>query len=619
MEKNPAERFQSAKDIVFDLRQSLTRPTTPLPKKTLSIIKKAIWVTAALILVVTVLAIWNVVNLRERIFGQRAVGKVQSLAVLPLKNLSGDPKQQYFADGMTEELITTLARIDSLHVISRTSVMEYKNVRKPLTVIAKELNVDVIIDGSVMQADDRVRITAQLVEAQTDRHLWAQSYERDLRDVLALQNEVARSIANEIKIKLTPQEQAELADAPTVYPAAYQAYLRGLDYRAQPEFTEENMNIAVGMLERAVELDPKFTMAFVELSIANSRMVHYGFDHGDEHVKKAKAAIDRAFQLEPGSPEAHVALGYYHYWGRGNYDEALKEFDLAARDLPKKSSLLSGIAGVQRRKGHFEASTQNLKRLLELNPRDSRLVDQLGYNFTVTRNYGEADTYYERAIYLAPDVSQFYRDKAFNYWLWKGTTNLSGSTLKKMPNTLRIGPGMGDLYWQKIYERDYTAALNSLSSATEVPFKDVTEFTSRSQLEGLAFRLMNEKLKAQISFDDARKVLEKELKSQFGNPRIHSSLGIVYAGLGHKNLAVHEGKLATDLYPVSKDAFEGPNYVINLALIYVMVEEYDNAFDQIEYLLSIPSYFSIPLLKLDPRWDPLRSHERYQKILQKYP
>jgi TolB-like protein len=303
----------------------------------------------------------NPKGLRERISGQAKTERIESLAVLPLKNLSGDPSQEYFADGMTEELIATLARIESIRVISRTSVMEYKDARKPLPNIAKELNVDAVLEGSVLQDGGRVRITAQLIDGRTDRHIWGESYERDLRNVLALQNEVTRSIVQEIKIKLTPQEKAHLEGAPAIDPEAYQAYLRGLDYRARPEISEENLRLAVEMFDRAIELDPKFVNAYTELSIAHSAMFHFGHDRTEDRLKKAKDAATRAFELQPDLAEGHVALGYYYYWGRRDYAQALREFGLAVKDLPNSSKLRWGTGSVQRRQGMFNESIGNIK------------------------------------------------------------------------------------------------------------------------------------------------------------------------------------------------------------------------------------------------------------------
>ena len=305
--------------------------------------------------------------------------KIESLAVLPLKNLSGDAKQEYFADGMTEELIAKLARIASLRVISRTSVMEYKNAHKPLPQIAKELNVDAIVEGSVLHAGNRVRITAQLIHAATDRHLWADSYERDLQDILTLQNEVASAIAREVQVKLAPEEAAQLASAPKVNPQAYEAYLRGLNY-SEGQITEENIRLAVEMFERAVELDPNFASAYAELSRAQA-FLYWTLDDTPERLAKAKAAVDRAFELQPGLAEGHVALGYYYYRGFRDYDRALQEFAIAQKTLPNNKAILAGTGTIYRRQGKFEEALAIQQKLVAMNPRDALTSCDIGYTY----------------------------------------------------------------------------------------------------------------------------------------------------------------------------------------------------------------------------------------------
>ncbi|HSE42138.1 MAG TPA: protein kinase, partial [Acidobacteriota bacterium] len=388
IEKDRDLRYQNAADLRTDLKRLKRESQTPQVAQALPAGRRIVWTaTTILVVVIAVVSILNASKLRDWFAGNFKGQKIESIAVLPLKNLSDDPKQEYFSDGMTEELITTLARIESLRVISRTSVMEYKTAKRSLPQIAKELNVDAIVEGSVLQAGNRVRITAQLIHASTDRHLWAESYERDLSDILALQNEVARAIAEEIEIKLTPQDQERLAKAPTVRPEAYQAYLRGLEYSRSPEYSEENLRMSIEMFQRAAELDPKFALAYTELSIRHSGMVHLGYDISEDHMKKARAAIDQAFALQPNLPEGHLALGYYHYWGRKDYQLALKEFAIAAKDLPSNISVLSGIAYIQRRQGDFHTSIENMKRILELNPKAAEMARNVAMSCTLTRKY----------------------------------------------------------------------------------------------------------------------------------------------------------------------------------------------------------------------------------------
>jgi serine/threonine-protein kinase len=258
-----------------------------------------------------------------------------------------------------------------------------------------------------------------------------------------------------------------------------------------------------------------------------------------------------------------------------------------------------------------------MKRALELNPKDAQIAQELGGCYKATRNYLEAERYFDRAISLAPDASEPYVRKASNYWLWNGSTAKSRATLEKMPKKQEA---RWTRVWfsQDIYEKNYQSALDRLSVASEVPIKNDTDFITRSELEGVVFQLMKQPEKARVSFDAARLLLEGELRKTPEDHRVHKSLGIVYAGLGRKQDAIREAKLAMELFSLYKDSLEAPVFIENLALVYVMTGEYNLAFDQIEYLLSVPAGISVPLLKLDPRWDPLRNHPRYAQLIQKY-
>jgi tetratricopeptide (TPR) repeat protein len=512
---------------------------------------------------------------------------------------------------MTEELTTTLAQIESLHVISRTSVMEYKDAKISLPEIAKELNVDAVVEGSIMKVGNRVRITAQLIQAKTDRHLWAKSYERDLSDILTLQNEVASAIASEINAKLSPQEQEKLTKAPRVNPDAYQAYLSGLDLRDRPDFSQENTQQAIEMFERAVELDPSFAECYADLAEAHTIMFWAGIDRTEERLKKAKEAIDRAFAIQPDSPEAHLVLGWYYYRGYKDYERALSEFAIAERNLPNDSGILEAKGAVLRRQGKFQAAVDDLKKASDLNPRAFHLQNNIATTYTFMRSYSEADRFYNRSIALAPDQLLAYQFKANNYLVWSGNTRMARSTLEKMPK--KEDPASVQLWFKvEYYERNYQRALERLSPAFD-NYLDAHAFRTRSA--GLTYRLMNQPDLARTSFDASRDLLEQAIKEDPNNPNVHSWLGIAYAGLNQKDAAIREGKLGVDLGGISKDAFSGPDRVQDLATIYVMVGEYEAALDLTEYLLSIPSFLSAPLLRIDPIWAPLRSHPRFQKIL----
>ena len=607
LKKNPEQRFHSAHDLAFALRNILSgsgtvpTPAPPAPHSR----ARAIWIGAIAFGIIALVAGWKVFESRNKSATELNSPKIESLAVLPLKNLSGDSKQEYFADGMTEELIAKLARIASLRVISRTSVMEYKDAHKPLPEIAKELNVDAIVEGSVLHAGNRVRITVQLIHAATDRHLWAESYERDLEDILTLQNEVASSIAREVQVKLAPEEAAHLVSAPRVNPQAYEAYLRGLNY-SESQISRENIRLAVEMFEKAVELDPNFAVAYAELSRAQS-FLYFVVDQTPERLAMTKAAVDRAFELQPGLAEGHIALGYYYYRGFRDYDRALHELKIAQKTLPNNKAILAGIGTIYRRQAKWEEALLEEQKLVAMNPRDANSACDIGVTYYTMRRYAEAQRYFDLCISLRPDEENGYLSSADNYVRWKGDTKTAREILNRVPQT-KSSAVVRERSWLEFLDRRYQAALDVLSSL------DANQ--RRSLREGTVYRHLNKPELARASFDNARKNLENKLRESPDDYDFHSLLGMAYAGLGRKEDATREGKLAVELLPVSKDAIWGPDLIENLASIYVLVGEQNAAIDQLEYLLSIPSQISVPLLRIDPRWDPLRTHPRFQKLVE---
>ncbi len=371
--------------------------------------------------------------------------------------------------------------------------------------------------------------------------------------------------------------------------------------------------MAVQMFERAVKLDPNFALAFMGLSEALSMLAHYGYDLTEKNISKAKAAADRILELQPELPEGHMALGFYYYLCHKDYDRALEELAIAEKDLPNNSRISEYIGYIRRRLGNFEAAADNLKKAFELNPQDAILLWELGGTYDFLRRYAEAVRYYDRSISLAPDQTTAYLYKAFSYWL-QGSLEKARATLEEMPKKTdpqSIHDWHINWIYQELYERNYQAALELLSS-------DFVEWYAGQKAlnAGLVYWLMNEPELSRDSYDSARILLEKRAKEHPDDPWTHRRLGLAYAGLGRKEEAIREGKLAVELYPVSKDAFWGPGYVFYLAWIYVIVEEYDAALDKIEYLLSIPYELSVQQLKIDPRFDPLRDHPRFKRLLE---
>jgi serine/threonine-protein kinase len=555
------------------------------------------------------------------------------LAVLPFENL-GSPEDAYFAAGMTEEITSRLAQVSGLGVISRSSAIRYEGTEKSIRQIGEELGVGFVLEGTVRWAPQpegpgRVRITPQLIRVADDTHVWANSYDRVLNDIFAIQSEIAQTVVGQLGVTLLPQEQQSIEARPTESLEAYQAYLRGIDYLTDPDWAKESSEAAVRMFEQAVGHDPAFVAAHGLLSEAHTNMYWHEIDKTPERRKAAREAALRALELDPDSPEGHRALGRYHYQGDRDYQQALEEYTLAANRLPNDSRIAAQIAYVRRRQGRFDEAIAGLKKALELDPRNAGTAWELGETYRYVRQHREANRCYDLSISLAPNQATAFGLKAENVIAWKGSLERARATLESMPRA-DVAARFFAWFFLERFERNYQAALDRLAAAPEglsAPFlggwKPVEGHLYRRDLyRGDLYRLLNQPERARASYEAERVVLEERAKEMLQDQtrlgtrsRIHSSLGFVYAGLGRKADAIREAQHAVDLLPVSKDALDGVDPVGALAVVYTRVGEREAAIDKLEYLLSIPSVTTAWILRLDPTWDPLRDHPRFKKLV----
>jgi serine/threonine-protein kinase len=387
------------------------------------------------------------------------------LAVLPFENL-GAPEDEYFADGITDEIISRLSVIKGLAVISRTSSMKYKKSEKGLREIGQELGVAYILQGTIRWdkrgGSENVRITPQLINASDDFNLWASNYEREIEEIFAVQADIASQIAEALDITLLGPERRTVEAKPTENLDAYQAYLRGVDYAHRPDDTKENVQLGIQMFERALELDPEFALSYAALSTAHSGMHHLGHDRTEERLSRAKAAVDKALELQPKLPEAHLAVAYYHYRGHRDYERALEELAIAEKGLPNDSRILVVTASIWRRQGKFEAAADRFKGAFELSPQDAQLPEEIGWTYRYLRRHAEADRYFDLSISLAPDQENGYEYKAYNYISWLGDTKRARDVLEKMPGKSRDVQKWSLELWR--LEGNYEAILDFASS-----------------------------------------------------------------------------------------------------------------------------------------------------------
>ncbi len=462
LEKDPENRYQSAKELHVDLRR-LAAPTAvpfaPSPRApargTIATLSRSarrplplgIGVT---LLVVALLLSFNVGGVRDKLWGEAGPPRIESLAVLPLANLSGDPEQEYFADGMTEALITDLAKIGSLKVISRTSVMQYKGVRKPLPEIARELKVDAVVEGSVMRVGDRVRITVQLIHGPTDQHLWADSYERELRDVLAMQDEVARAIAQEIRVKVTPEENARLTTSRPVDPEVYELYLKGRFYLHKGPGTDWRKSQEY--FERAIGKDPSYAPAYVGLADFYRR-VAFSSDllASQEAWPKAETATQRALELDDNLAEGHASLATIRLLRDWNWEEAARGFRRALELNPNSPDAHARYASYLRIAGRLNEAVRERKRALELDPLRVDLSFQLGTELTFARRYDEAIEQHHKSLELDANAFEVHR------WL-AGLYESKGMEREAAEETLKWLNGVRDTALARKFERIYKAS-----------------------------------------------------------------------------------------------------------------------------------------------------------------
>jgi TolB-like protein/predicted Zn-dependent protease len=559
------------------------------------------------------------------IFSRYRVGSAaaeKSIAVLPLENLSGDPDNVYFADGIQEEILTRLASIADLKVISRSSTQQYQSKPRNLREIAKQLGVANILEGSVQKAADQVRVNVQLVNAQTDSHLWAQTYDRKLTDIFSVESEIAKGIADSLQAKLTGREEQALAVKPTNNPEAYDAYLRGLAFEARSLYSSDPLMKAIGFYERAVQLDPNFALAWARLSRANGFLYFNRTDTTAARRDAAKRALDTAQKLQPNSPETLLALGFYQYWVLRDYGSAKTTFGLVSKMQPGSSEVPFALGAVTRREGHWDESVAYLEQALALDPRNVELLSWAAHNYAMLRQFAAALKLYDRALDITPNDPETMAAKADIYQA-QGNLPEAAKLLAEVNEQTPSDSAFGIKITQLRLERNLGEAIRLLQ-ARQAQFHFASEYWKGLARVDLALmqRRVGDRAGAKITAEQARNTLERLYKNQPDNFFFAGMLSLAYAALGEKDSALKEAERALMLLPRAKDAVDGPGMEEDLALIQTMFGENSRAISTLTRLLETPysSWLYGPaaitpaLLRLDPIWDPLRADPTFQKL-----
>jgi serine/threonine-protein kinase len=549
----------------------------------------------------------------------------KSIAVLPFDNRSSDKENAYFADGVQDEILTDLAKIADLKVISRTSVMHYKSgSARNLHEIGEQLGVAHVLEGSVQRAGNRVRVNAQLVDARTDRHLWAQTYDRDLADVFAIQSEIAKTIADQLQAKLSPSEKSAIERPPTNDITAFDLYTRAenlLLTATESGAGKADSLQAIDLLNQAVARDPSFFQAYCRLAEAHDGLYSAGYDHTSARLALAEAAIEAASRLRPNAGETHLARARNIYQGYRDYDGALAELELARQTLPNDSRVFELTGYIQRRQpGRYEEATRTLERAIDLDPRNVVVLQQIpAFNYRRLRRYADAKSAWDRLLAITPDDVSAKAERAMVDLEWKGDTR----PLHQMIDSIRAtNPAAVQRIAERwiicaLAERDAAAANNALIASGENPIGLSSEnvFFNRPFVEGVIARMTKDDAKARSAFTAARAEQEKIVKAQPNYGPALCVLGLIDAGLGRKEEALREGRRAVELLPVEKDAPEGVDMVKYLAMIAAWIGDKDLACEQLAMAIRGPSNLSYGDLKLLPLWDPLRGDPRFEKIV----
>lgn len=607
LEKNPEQRYASAEDL-WKVLIELKKSQSPIRKEDSLALRRRLpfYVGLGIIVIIILLTLYNLIipKLTVRTSGRKMI------AVLPFDNL-GPAEDEYLTMGITDEIIAKLATVDDLGVISRTSVMRYKDHRVSLRDIGQELGVEYILEGTVKWSrvgdSDRIRITPQLIRVADDTHLWVETYDHTLTDIFNIQTKIAEDVTRSLHVTLSKTEANALQSRPTNNLGAYNFYLKGNDYFNR-SWNCDDIAIAIDMYQKAVDLDAEFSLAYAMLSRGHESYLWERCDVSYDRRQAARNTAIRALELNPLLAEAHLALGYIYYHCDLNYEKALNKFQDVLEHQPSHSTALTAVATVQRRIGPLEEAVSNFRKSLELDPLSHLKAFDVGLTYGMLRDYSSAEIFLERALSLAPDWELPYIYKAWLKIFDNGNTAAAARILDEANRKTDLSSSQYYWWLARIVTSDYEHILE-----TTGPGRDTAAYwLHAAQL----CRLLNKPEEEYAYADSARRHLGQFGNRMSENPVYLSHLGLAYAGTRNKDSAVYYAQKAVELLPASRDAFDALFLLVNLAEVLVIFEEYDSAVSHLEYLLTIPGFVSTPYLKADPLWEPLKDHPGFMQLIE---
>jgi TolB-like protein/thioredoxin-like negative regulator of GroEL len=552
----------------------------------------------------------------------------KSIAVLPFENLSDDQQNAYFADGIQDDILSSLAKVADLKVISRTSVRQYRSGTRNLREIGEALGVAYVMEGTVRREANRVRINAQLIDARTDLHVWNDTYDREITDLFALQTELARRIAFALRANLSPREKVSLQMHPTSDLDAYDLFLRARDlFRwSGSGDPRENGERALGLLEEAVARDPLFALAYCLISRFHGELYWFGYDRSRDRLTQAKVAADTAMRLQPDSSDARLALAYYYYYGYRDYELARTELAIAHASAPNDAEAWDASAAIDRRQGRWDDALSNFEKAKELDPRNPSVLWNLAETYGCLGRSEEAALGFANGIEVNPEAHLFSVARAAIPLRTQGNLAPLRAVLREIPRDFDPGGGVTNIAVRvSLMERDYAGADRRLKESRYERFNDIgiggpaailDGYTfPRAWYEGLIARGRGDKDAAERAFRSAQRTVEADLAKASGDAKLVAMLGLVHSMKGRHEDAIAAGQRAVDLLPIARDAYDGPLIATKLAVIYAAAGQNDRAIELLKHLVAIPNGVTPGTLRAEREWDPLRSDPRFEKLL----
>ena len=544
----------------------------------------------------------------------------KSIAVLPFENLSPDNAGTFFADSVQDQIMTNLAKVSDLKVISHTSVQQYRNqLGRNVREIGRQLGVAFILEGTVQRAPNRVRVNAKLIDARTDSQIWAESYDRDVADLFVIQSDLAQAIVNQLQAKLSPQQKAEIEETPTRDLAAFGLYLQAKEIvDTYSEAADPGLSLlkAVQLLDEATTRDPNFVLAYCYAAHAHNLLYFLDLDPTPKRDRLGEAAVANALRLRPDSAEAHLAKADYYFRCHREYERAQEELAIARPGLPNSVPFFNLSGYINRRQGHWTEAERDFATAVRLDPRNPNAVNFLVDTFILERRFPEAKLAYDQVASGMREPIALIRRASIDF-AETGDPSTLRAAMAAAPD---VDVGGGETSWGillALIDRKYDEARRVLAASPRADFLDAdfTFYFPRAWYEALIARAEGDKTKAVAAFKAARLIFESRLKTKPNDPRTLAVLAQVEANLGNKELALQEAQKAVALMPVSKDAYDGPLVLQGLAQVYTWTGDHDHALDVLQTLLGMPGYISYGYLKTDPAWQPLRNHPRFQQFL----